>query len=289
VLAKFLHRHSNRNEAPFISVHCGAIPETLVESELFGHEKGAFTGATRRTPGKFELADGGTIFLDEIGTVPPAVQIKLLRVLQDRKIQRLGSDRDIGVDVRIIAATNADLKEMVPARQFRSDLYYRLSVFPIEIPPLRERVEDISRLLDTFLRAQRRQSQKDVRTVETKVVQALKRYSWPGNIRELENLVERAFILETSNVLSVESFPRELFSSGEASMETIDGDRTLAEVRKECLERTERQYLDVLLRRHGGRINQVAAAAGVVPRQLHKLMAKYKIRKEDYKRPPARL
>jgi DNA-binding NtrC family response regulator len=285
VLARLIHLCSNRRDAQFINVHCGAIPDTLIESELFGHERGAFTGATRRKPGKFEIAHGGTIFLDEIGTITPAVQIKLLSVLQERTIQRLGGDKDIDVDVRIIAATNVDLKQMVAQGRFRSDLYYRLSVFPIEIPPLRERAEDIPGLVRFFLREARRLHRKDIRAVEPSVLDALKRYEWPGNIRELENLLERACILETSSILSPESFPTELFT--EVLLETADladGSLTLAEVRRLSLERAEQQYLKALLERHSGRIGEAARSAGIGPRQMHKLLTKYAIRKEDYKK-----
>jgi DNA-binding NtrC family response regulator len=159
-LAKLLHRHSNRRDAQFIGVHCGAIPDTLLESELFGHEKGAFTGAVRRKLGKFEIANGGTIFLDEVGTVTPSAQIKLLQVLQDRSFQRVGGEATIEVDVRIIAASNMDLKKMCDEGQFRKDLYYRLNVFPIEVPPLRERIEDIPHLAEVFLEKMNRFSTK---------------------------------------------------------------------------------------------------------------------------------
>jgi DNA-binding NtrC family response regulator len=284
VLARFIHRNSNRRDGPFISLHCGAIPETLIESELFGHERGAFTGATRRTPGKFEVAGGVTIFLDEIGTVSSAVQIKLLQVLQERQVQRLGSDRPVPVDVRILAASNADLKAEAAAGRFRPDLFYRLSVFPIEMPPLRERTEDIPQLVNAFLRRLRKHSGKDVRVVGPRVLRALQAYSWPGNIRELENLVERAFILEDSTVLRPESFPVEFFATEGVEREPlVDSALTLAEVRARCVAEVERSYLTEVLRRCQGRIAESARAAGVGPRQLHKLLTRYQIRKEAFR------
>ena len=284
VLAKLIHRHSSRKDGPFISVHCGAIPETLRESELFGHEKGAFTGAIRKKLGKFEIAEGGTIFLDEIGTIPPSAQIKLLQVLQDGTFSRVGGEDSIQADVRIIAATNADLKAMSDDGQFRNDLYYRLNVFPLEIPPLRDRLEDLSFLVASILARLNRQFSKDIKGVHPQVVEAFQWYEWPGNIRELENLLERACILESSSVLTVGSFPEELFAEDRhlASV-PVDSSLTLAEARNQALEDFERRYLNALLARHRGKINESAESAGVSTRQLHKLMTKYSIKKEEYK------
>ncbi|MHB9096611.1 MAG: sigma-54-dependent transcriptional regulator [Syntrophales bacterium] len=284
VLAKLIHRHSNRREVQFIGVHCGAIPDTLLESELFGHEKGAFTGAVRRKLGKFELAHGGTIFLDEIGTITPAAQIKLLQVLQDRTFQRVGGEALIETDVRIIAASNADLGEMVEKGLFRPDLYYRLNVFPIAIPPLRERREDIPQLTEIFLKQMNRFSHRGIHYVHPRVMEAFGRYHWPGNIRELQNLVERACILETSSILTPESFPAELFANGQTaapiSMETR---LTLADVRRSAVEEAQRRYLREVLVRNRGRINRTAEAAGITVRQLNKLMRRYGMRKEEFR------
>lgn len=284
VLAKLIHRHSHRSESQFISVHCGSIPDTLLESELFGHEKGAFTGAVRRKLGKFEIAQGGTIFLDEIGTITPSMQIKLLQVLQERTFQRVGGEEIIEADVRIIAATNVDLKRMCEEGTFRTDLYYRLNVFPIELPPLRQRMEDLPLLIDTFLKRLNRLHGKDIVDVHPRVLEAFEKYSWPGNIRELENLVERAYILETSSVLMPEAFPSELFTA-EASRSPVplDTSLTLAEMRRRAVETVERQYLEALLTLHRGRVNRTAESAGVTPRQLHKLMSRHGIRKEAFR------
>jgi DNA-binding NtrC family response regulator len=284
VLAKLVHQHSNRQNAQFISVHCGAIPDTLLESELFGHEKGAFTGAVRKKLGKFEIANGGTIFLDEIGTLTPSAQIKLLQVLQDGSFSRVGGEETIHTNARVIAATNADLKTLCECGQFRKDLYYRLNVFPIEIPPLRHRVEDLPRLIDVFLKRLNREFQKAVHSVDPRVVEGLARYDWPGNVRELENLMERAYILENSTILTHDSFPQELFETQCADMVAPYNDRLpLSAARKQALEDFERQYLKGLVTRNQGRINISAAEAGISTRQLHKLMTKYGIHKEAFK------
>ena len=284
LLAKLIHRHSNRREAPFISVHCGAIPDTLLESELFGHEKGAFTGAVRRKLGKFEIASGGTIFLDEIGTLTPSAQVKLLMILQEGLFERVGGETTLKTDVRVVAATNADLKQMAEEKAFRKDLFYRLNVFPIDLPPLRARPGDIPQLVDSFLSRFNGFGSKEVHRVHPAVIKALRQYAWPGNIRELENLIERAYILEQSDTLTPESFPADFFDKDWQTAEvTIDTSQTLARVRAEGVEEIERRYLKDLLIRHQGRINQSAAEAGITTRQLHKLMKKYGLRKEDFK------
>ena len=285
VLAKLIHQHSNRQKAQFISVHCGAIPDTLLESELFGHEKGAFTGAVRKKLGKFEIANGGTIFLDEIGTLTPPAQIKLLQVLQDGTFSRVGGDETIQTNARVITATNADLKQLSEEGQFRKDLYYRLNVFPIEIPPLRERVQDLSHLTEQFLKRLNREFQKSILGVHPQVTEALAQYEWPGNVRELENLLERAYILESSAVLTPESFPSELFEKQCASaVLPVNAHMSLADARKVALEDFERQYLKELVASNNGRINLSASQAGISTRQLHKLMSKYGIHKENYKK-----
>ena len=284
VLAKLIHRHSGRRDAQFISVHCGAIPDTLLESELFGHEKGAFTGAVRRKLGKFEIAQGGTIFLDEIGTITPSAQIKLLQVLQDGNYQRVGGEDTLEANVRIIAATNMDLKKMCDEGQFRRDLYYRLNVFPIEILPLKERIEDIPLLVDVFLKKFNNLFQREIQGIHPEVAKAFKSYFWPGNIREMENLMERAYILEMTSILTLQSFPNELFdltskpdSSSEATFPT------LAEARGKGINSVERQYLKELLSRTNGKIRTASELAGISTRQLHKLMTKHGIRKEEFR------
>jgi DNA-binding NtrC family response regulator len=284
LIARLLHQHSNRRDAQFISVHCGAIPDTLVESELFGHEKGAFTGAVRKKLGKFEIAKGGTIFLDEIGTITPAAQIKLLQVLQDGTFQRVGGEDTIQANVRVIAATNMDLGMMCDDGRFRKDLYYRLHVFPVEIPPLRERKDDIPHISQVILQRLEKFNKKQIRSIHSSVMEGFMKYTWPGNVRELENLLERAYILENSSVLTVESFPAELLASQDVSAGVeVDSSLPLAEVRNRGVEDIERRYLRELLTSNRGRIKESAEVAGISTRQLHKLLNKYRIRKEEFK------
>jgi len=284
VMAKLIHSHSNRKDNIFISINCGAIADNLVESELFGHEKGAFTGALKRKLGKFEITRGGTIFLDEIGTISPSAQVKLLHVLQEKSFQRVGGNDTLESDVRIIAATNMDLKEMCDKGLFRRDLYYRLNVFPIEIPPLRQRSEDVDLLANTFLKSFNRLNTKNIRGIAPEVIEALRNYSWPGNIREMEHLFERAFILEEGPVLSVDSFPLELFTS-EALLTPIPVNAllSLAEARSKAVDDFQVEYLQELLTRNCGRIKQTAQAADISTRQLHKLMKKYSLDKKSFR------
>ena len=291
VLARLVHMHSNRSDAQFITVHCGAIPDTLLESELFGHERGAFTGAVRMRRGKFEIAHRGTIFLDEVGTLTPAAQIKLLQVLQDGTFQRVGGEDTIQVDVRVIAATNADLKVMCEEGRFRKDLYYRLNVFPIEIPPLSKRTEDIPHLTDLFLTKIDREGGKGIHSVEARVLEALKRYPWPGNIRELENIIERAYIISTGSTLTAESFPDEIIASRvQDGGLRVDASTPLAGVRRRAVGIVEEAYLKELLTAHEGKLRKAAEVAGITTRQLSKLMVKYGLRKEMFKvLPPKRL
>ena len=201
LIAHAIHHLSSRCGRPFVRLNCAAIPLDLLESELFGHEKGAFTGAIAQKIGRFELADKGTLFLDEIGDIPPALQPKLLRVLQEQEFERLGSTRTHQVDVRLVAATNRDLAEMVSRGEFRSDLYYRLNVFPVLLPPLRERREDIPALVTHFVELFGRRMSREIEHIPTETMSALSSYQWPGNIRELQNLIERAVILSRDGVL----------------------------------------------------------------------------------------
>jgi DNA-binding NtrC family response regulator len=283
-MAKRIHLYSNRKNGPFISVHCGAIPETLIESELFGHEKGAFTGAHRRKMGKFEVASGGTIFLDEIGTISKSAQVKLLTILQEGIYQRVGGEQTLTSNVRVIAASNADLKQMCTEGLFRKDLYYRLNVFPITIPQLFERREDIPLFVRAFLHKFNQFNAKDIQDAHPNVMNALLQYDWPGNIRELENLLERAYILESTSMLTPESFPSELFENATPLADIpIDATDTLADVRKKGLEGIERCYLKKVLTRNRGKINASASEAGVGTRQLNKLMHKYNLDKGAFK------
>lgn len=287
LIARYMHLESHRRDRQFISLHCGALPDTLLESELFGHEKGSFTGASRKKRGKFELASGGTIFLDEIGTVTPVMQIKLLQVLQERSLQRVGSELTVEVDVRIIAATNEDLEEKCRKGEFRKDLFYRLNVFPIEVPPLRERKEDIEVLAEHILGKMNRLYGKKITRIDRDVLEGFKSYRWPGNIREMENLIERAYILENSTVLTRNNFPPDLFYGLESVGEMpLDVSLSLSALRKQAVFLVERQYLSEVLTRNRGSIKNSAKDAGITVRQLNKLMNKYGMRKEEFKSPP---
>jgi len=283
VLAKLIHHRSSRREHPFIHVHLGALSQNLVESELFGHEKGAFTGAIRRKQGRFEIAKGGTIFLDEIGTISLETQIKLLQVLQDNILQRVGGESNIETDVRIIAATNDNLQERSVAGDFREDLYYRLNVFPLTVIPLRERIEDLPLLTEAYLVKLKAKYQKKVDHVTDDFYAALSHYSFPGNIRELENIVERAYILEDSTGLTTASLPGDIFKSKDFEGLKVDVASSLNQARTAALEMVDRQYLTQLLTRYQGKINHSAEAAGITPRMLHNLLTKYQINKKDFK------
>ena len=284
ILANLIHQHSSRRDKQFIPVHCGAIPVTLLESELFGHEKGAFTGADRRKLGKFEIATGGTIFLDEVGTITPSAQIKLLQILQDQTYQRVGGEIALRADVRIIAATNSDLVKMCEQGLFRRDLFYRLNVFPIEIPPLQDRKEDIPHISRVLLNKLNKMHLKQIHDIDPRVIEAFSKYHWPGNIRELENILERAYILENTSALLPQNFPHELFEfESRSTIFNAASSGTLSEVRDKAIADIERSYLENVLAEHKGRINDSAASAGISTRQLHKLMTKYGLRKEDYK------
>jgi len=210
LIAKAIHYNSHRRDNLMVVINCGAIPEELLESELFGHEKGAFTGAHKSRMGRFELANGGTIFLDEIGNMSPNLQVKLLRVLQEQQFERVGGTRTIGVDIRVIAATNQDLFSAVNKATFREDLYYRLNVIPINVPPLRERKSDTPLLVDFFVKKFVREKEKNVKRFTPEAMDALLQYDWPGNVRELENLVERVIILADSDEIGLDDIPESI-------------------------------------------------------------------------------
>lgn len=304
-LARAIHGESHRSGGPFVSVNCGALPESLLESELFGHEEGAFTGAVRSRRGMFELSHNGTIFLDEIGEMPSHLQVKLLQVLQTREFRRIGGDRSIAVNVRVIAATHRDLAAEIEQKTFRVDLYYRLSVVSLEIPPLRDRQEDIERLVSHFVVHYQHRFASRVESVSTTALAALSCYAWPGNIRELGNIVERAMLLATHAQITLDDLPTSISKRGMAGTATTSAEdwgatskrslqeaafveaplaeRPLAEVRQAAIESVERQYLDQLLRRTEGRIGETATRAGIPTRSLYTKMRQYGLAKEHYR------
>ena len=260
-----------------IKVNCGAIPDNLLESELFGYEKGAFTGAASAKPGRFEFADGGTIFLDEIGDISPSLQVKLLRVLQEKTFERLGGVRTIRSDVRVIAATNKDLKEAVRRGEFREDLYYRLNVVPINLIPLRERKEDIEDLVSHFLHKSAEISGNNKpKTVSRDAMEHLKNYSWPGNIRELENIVERCVVINESDVIGEDSLPAEILScsGNEVSCSSAENSRELL---NEAIDDKEKEVIIKVLRENNGNKTKSALALGISRRSLHRKIQKYGI------------
>jgi DNA-binding NtrC family response regulator len=270
MVARLIHHRSAQRDMPLIKVNCAAIPDTLLESELFGHVRGAFTGATMTKRGKFALADGGSIFLDEIGTLSPAVQSKLLRVLQEREFEPLGAERTQRVDVRVIAATNRDLKQLVSDGRFQEDLYYRLNVIPIEIPPLRSRREDIRVLVEHFLEKHCQRTGKRIARIDEGVVEALERYDWPGNVRELENTIERAVVLTTGDVLTSASISLVSVTSTAAI--------GLPSLRlRQNLEWVERETIRRALEQAGGVKKDAAELMGISQRALSYYLAKYRL------------
>jgi PAS domain S-box-containing protein len=275
LIARAIHRRSRRAERAFVSVNCGAIPVGLIASELFGHERGAFTGATQLRRGRFELAHQGTIFLDEIGEVPAETQLALLRVLQERQIERVGGGDPIRVDVRVIAATNRDLSAAVAAGTFRADLFYRLNVFPIDVPPLRQRQEDIPLLVEYFVKRFAEKMKKRIRRVDASALQRCKVYAWPGNIRELQNIVERAVILCAGDTLTVD----------EAWLSGRPGD---PEVAPETLRDQEKAFIEAALARSRGKVagaDGAAAQLGIPASTLESKIRQLKIEKRRYGRP----
>jgi transcriptional regulator with GAF, ATPase, and Fis domain len=268
LIARALHRLSPRNARRFVEVHAGALPETLLESELFGYEKGAFTGATTAKPGKFELANGGTLFLDEIGDITPAVQVKLLRVLQERQVERLGGTRVIDVDVRVVAATNRDLQQLIADGDFREDLYYRLNVVPVDLPPLRSRPGDVPLLVAHFME----KYNAGKRTISDEAMEALVSYQWPGNIRELENTIERILILAHEEEIGLADLPGEVRTGlvacrvTSAGIELPDDGVDLEEVELDLV----RQALD----RTGGSKAKAAKLLGLTPKTMEARMTR---------------
>jgi formate hydrogenlyase transcriptional activator len=278
LVARAIHRRSNRSSGAFVSVNCAAIPRELIASELFGHEKGAFTGATQQRLGRFELASGGTLFLDEVGELPAETQIALLRVLQEHEFERVGGTRPIRADVRVIAATNRNLQAAISAGSFRSDLFYRLNVFPIEIPPLRERREDIALLVEYFIDRYARKVGKHITTVEKRTLQVLQSYPWPGNIRELQNVIERSVIVcERANFSVDESWLSQQPVKKRAGSQLYLSEKVAAQ---------EREIIEAALRECQGRVSGPSGAAanlGIARSTLESKIRSLKINKNSFR------
>ena len=306
LVAQALHFNSPRKENRFVTVNCSAIPENLIESEFFGHEKGAFTGADQRKIGKFQYADGGTLFLDEIGDISAGMQVKLLRALQTKRFTPVGANREIEVDVRIVAATNRNLEEMIRSGQFREDLFYRLNVLPIHLPPLRQRKNDIDHLVRYFIEKFNQQQRKQISGVSDEAMELLRAHSWPGNIRELENVIEHAFVIENEDEIRPSSLPGsltgrkdlldddselidseevlspEILSGAPLSIETgfrLDINHLDFQANKEEF---ERQFLISALKAFRGRINQTALHANIPKKTLLRKLEKYGIKAKEY-------
>ncbi len=277
LVARAIHRQSPRRDRPFVPVNPSALADGLVESELFGHERGAFTGAHQRKLGRFELAQGGTLFLDEIGSLKPELQVKLLRVLQEREIERVGGTRTIPIDVRIIVATNVDLKQAVARGAFREDLYYRLNVVPIGVPPLRERREDIPLLVGHFVRRYSRQFNKRVDGLAPEALAVLREYSWPGNVRELQNVVERLVALAEGSVIGLDELPLDLLLPDQRA----GGSDPEAGLLKHATEEFERQIVLRVLERVRWNRSEAARILGVHRNSLKRMLARWNLGAPD--------
>lgn len=291
-LARTLHENSDRKDKPFTVVHCGALPSALLESELFGHAKGSFTGAIRDKPGRFEEADGGTIFLDEINSAPLDLQVKLLRVIQERVLERVGENRTRQVDVRIIAASNQDLQEAIEAGDFREDLYWRLNVVSLALPPLRERPQDLARLVEIFLRRFAAEYDRPIPRPDAGALEVLSTYDWPGNIRQLENVIERAVLLADGRTLQVGALPTDLVQEAQVRLDATAGeapnlqlglDRLRAIVPlKQALEGPERAILIHALKATGGNRKQAAEELGINRTTLFNKMRKHGLMDREF-------
>jgi DNA-binding NtrC family response regulator len=285
LVARATHANSSRAAQPFVPVDCASLPENLLESELFGHEKGAFTGAATAKPGLMETAHNGTLFLDELGELPLGLQVKLLRSLQERQIRRVGGTRQIDVDVRLVCATNRDLGALVAARKFREDLYYRVNVIDIVLPPLRERLGDVELLATYFMRKCKRSADVTARGFEPEAMRALEHYGWPGNVRELQNVIERACALAESESITLAELPKHLRPpvpsseqpsvTEQSSMEESASNLTLKESKRRWISKIEAAYVEDLLKREGGNVSQAARKAGVDRKTLHRLLNKH--------------
>jgi DNA-binding NtrC family response regulator len=286
LVARSIHAHSRRKSKAFVPVNCGAFPENLFESELFGYEKGAFTGAYRTKPGLLEYADGGTFFLDEICELCPTMQVKLLRMLQDKKIRRIGGTELIDVDVRIISASNQNLEEALVKGTLREDLYYRLNVISIQLPPLRDRAQDIPLLGQHFIEKYSKLTPKKIKGISVEALRCLEEYSWPGNVRELENVIERAIILAKEEWIRPDDLPENIVCDivcDKEELESASIDIPLKIAREKMLDRFERDYLMKMLERYSGNVTQAAKQSGINRRTFHRLLNRYQIDSRNWK------
>jgi DNA-binding NtrC family response regulator len=281
LVARSIHRRGSRHDKPFVPVDCGAIPENLLESEFFGHERGSFTGADARRIGLLEFADGGTLFLDELGELPLLLQAKLLRTLQERKIRRVGGREEIDVDIRIVAATSRNLDEMIRQKQFREDLYYRINVVRIELPPLRARGDDLGLLAERFVMRYSREMHKPVGGITPEAFQVMRQYHWPGNVRELQNVIRRSIALTQKSLIGLDDLPDALVvSAGERIVHEQPG---FFRAREEHVARFERDYLEALLRRHQGNVKTAAEEACLPRGTLYRLMKNHGLDGDDFR------
>jgi len=269
VVARYIHNLSTRSDGPFLSINCGALPENLLESELFGHVKGSFTGAVRDKQGLFAAARGGSFFLDEVGEMPPSLQVKLLRVIQEREVIPVGATEAIPVDVRILAATNRDLEEEVRRANFRSDLFYRLNVIAVNLPPLRERRDDLIPLMEQFLENMSQESGGEIKALSSDALDAVTVYEWPGNVRELENALEHAVVLSKGNLIEASALPERITKR---KKEPLVAERSY---KNPTLEVIERAYIMYVLQAEGGNKTRAAEVLGIDPSTLYRKLSRY--------------
>ena len=280
LIARAIHRSGARQKMNFVSFNCAAIPATLLEAELFGYEKGAFTGAVTQKPGKFERADGGTLFLDEIGDIAPEIQVKLLRALQEGEFDRMGGVKTLKVNVRIIASTNKDLEKAMQEGSFRSDLFYRLNVIPIVLPPLRKRKDDIPLLVNHFIRKYSKKNNKEIKSISPSALSSLMQYHWPGNVRELENVMERTIVVTSKD--RIDEVEISLSGNNGSFMQISGNDTSFKNSKQKVIESFEIYYLTEAMKHNNGNISAAAKKAGLDYKNFHSKLKKYNIRKRQF-------